>query len=214
MHADGQIPPTGFTKDRLEAFSDGVIAIAITLLVLDLHSPHPIHGSLAQGLWDERATFAAYFVSFFSIGIFWINHHQFFQHVREVDYFLLIANLFLLMWVSLWPFTTKVLADNLHGAGAHEHGAAILYVCGFLALGITWGITYFHVRRAELIINKPSPEHEAYIQRRSYAGMAGYTIALIVALFSAVAALGICALVTLYYLTPVREEDPGLTTEA
>jgi uncharacterized membrane protein len=207
MSANQKPGEVGFSKERFEAFSDAVIAIAMTLLVLDLHSPVAVHGSLLRGLWNEWPAFAAFAVSFFSIGIFWINHHQFFHHVREVDYFLLVANLVLLMWICLWPFTTKVLAENLQHP-LHEHGAALLYVSGFLALGFTWAATFAHVRRKDLLDRRPSPKHEAYLRRRSLAGMVGYSIALAVAIFSAGVALAICAIVTLYYFTPAHDELP------
>ena len=83
-------------KDRLEAFSDGVFAIAITLLVLELDVPHPAHGSLAHALAEQWPAYAAYVVSFLTIGIIWINHHAVMANLVAVDRTVLLLNLALL----------------------------------------------------------------------------------------------------------------------
>src|SRR5277367_1636571 len=103
---------------RLEAFSDGVFSIAITLLVLEIKLPEnpPIHSSgqlwlaLAQ-LWTH---YLGYVLSFFVIGVMWANHHALFEYIRRADRAVLLANLLLLMGVGFLPFPTAVLADHLN----------------------------------------------------------------------------------------------------
>jgi len=95
---------------RLEAFSDGVLAIIITVMVLELNVPEGDHFS---DLWDEsRFGLLTYVLSFVYIGIYWNNHHHMFQIVRYVDGSVLWANLHLLFWLSLYPFTTAWLDDS------------------------------------------------------------------------------------------------------
>src|SRR5205085_5705026 len=98
----------GLTASRVEAFSDGVLAIAATLLVLELRVPDPGQ-DLAQALLAQAPSYATYLVSFLTIGIIWVNHHQLFAHVRRVDRTLLFLNLLRLLVVSLTPFPTALL---------------------------------------------------------------------------------------------------------
>lgn len=90
-------------KGRLEAFSDGVFAIIITIMVLELVPPH---GHTFESLLEVAPVFAAYVISFAYVGIYWNNHHHMFQVVEKVDGKVLWANLFLLFWLSLMPFVT------------------------------------------------------------------------------------------------------------
>jgi TMEM175 potassium channel family protein len=108
---------------RIVAFSDGVFAIAITLLVLNLGVPEHLHGDdLAALLWDQRQDLFAYAISFAVIGRFWIVHHRFFSDVTGFDGRLLALNLFYLAWIVLIPFSSQVLGD--HGG---DPAAIVLY---------------------------------------------------------------------------------------
>jgi uncharacterized membrane protein len=111
---------------RLEAFSDGVFAIAITLLVLDLAVPPREHApdgeSLASALGHQWPSYFAYLVSFLVIGIIWVNHHAVFDRVRLVDRPVMFVNLALLLVVSAIPFPTHLLAEYLT-AGSDSHVA-------------------------------------------------------------------------------------------
>jgi uncharacterized membrane protein len=114
-------------KGRAEAFSDGVLAVAITLLVLDLHTYPSGHGSLAHQLGENWPSFVAYVVSFLVIGVIWVNHHALFTLIERVDRVLLFENLILLMFVTTLPFTTSTLADYVHLGGADARWAVVLY---------------------------------------------------------------------------------------
>jgi len=98
------------TTSRLEAFSDGVFAIIITIMVLELEVPH---GARFEDLQPLIPTFLSYLLSFFYVGIYWNNHHHLWQVVNKVNGGILWANLHLLFWLSLFPFTTAWLGDYL-----------------------------------------------------------------------------------------------------
>ena len=110
---------------RIEAFSDGVFAIAATLLILDVKIPQSNQANLAAQLGQQWPSYFAFLLSFLFIGIMWINHHRLFTHIKRTDNGLLILNLLLLLSVCAVPFPTAVLAVHLRSAGAHV--AAILY---------------------------------------------------------------------------------------
>ena len=121
------------SKGRLEAFSDGVFAIAITLLVLEIAVPHLEEpGELGQAILDLWPSYIAYATSFLTIGIMWINHHSVFRQLGEIDHRFLFLNLGLLMCISFVPFPTTLLAD--YAWGGDGTSAALAY-------GITLTIT-------------------------------------------------------------------------
>jgi uncharacterized membrane protein len=110
---------------RLEAFSDGVLAIAITLLILDVHVEQVPGESLAEALAHALPEIVAYSASFLQIGIMWANHHSLFRVVDRVDQLLLLANLLLLGCVSFLPLPTRLVAE--HTTGADARTAMLLY---------------------------------------------------------------------------------------
>src|SRR5712691_3628950 len=124
---------------RVEAFSDGVFAIAIALLVLDLRLPPANGHTLTFLLLHDWPQYFAYVVSFLTIGIMWMNHHTILAHVMRVDRALLVLNLLLLMGVVAVPFPTALVADNLiHRGGttaAVTYGLVMIAIsCGFAAV--------------------------------------------------------------------------------
>ena len=124
---------------RLEAFSDGVFAIAITLLVLDLAVPakKDLTDGLGSALWHEWPSYAAYFVSFWVIGIIWINHHTVLDAIARADKTLLVLNLALLLTVATIPFTTALFAEYLR-AGHEARLAAAIYSAVMVVHGLIW----------------------------------------------------------------------------
>jgi TMEM175 potassium channel family protein len=118
---------------RIVAFSDGVFAIAITLLVLAINVPDQLHGeSLADALWGQRQDMLAYALSFAVIGRFWLVHHRFFGEVDAFDNRLLALNIFYLAWIVLIPFSSEVLGD--HGG---EAAAIVLYAANLSGVVLT-----------------------------------------------------------------------------
>ena len=129
-------------RDRVEAFSDGVFAVAITLLALNLVVAGPGHGPLLRQLIDQWPAFASYVVSFFMIGIVWVNHHSLLRQFSHVDRVLLFTNLLLLLFVVAIPFATATLADYLLAGGQDAVVAGALYavVLEGMALSFTLAI--------------------------------------------------------------------------
>jgi uncharacterized membrane protein len=111
-------------KSRLEAFSDGVIAVIITIMVLELKVPH---GAEAADLWDAAPTFLSYVLSFVFVGIYWNNHHHMLCTVERVNGTVLWANLHLLFWLSLVPFATAWMAEHpLRGGPTMLYGVILV----------------------------------------------------------------------------------------
>ncbi len=141
---------------RIVAFSDGVFAIAITLLVLSLHIPEHLHGeSLGAALWDQRQDLFAYAISFAVIGRFWVIHHRFFSDVVGFDGRLLALNILYLAWIVLIPFSSEVLGD--HGGDAD---AVALYAVNLAAVAVLGWVLAFDAHRAGLTTIDPAQERE------------------------------------------------------
>lgn len=137
-------------KTRLEAFSDGVFAIAITLLVLDLHVPHT-DGSLAVQLGHRWPTFAAYGVSFATIGVIWVNHHTLFRHFASADRTMLFLNLALLGCVAFIPFPTSLVSAYATASnGSNATTAALVYGGTMVALALLFNALW-HYGRTHLL---------------------------------------------------------------
>src|SRR5512133_1753031 len=131
---------------RIVAFSDGVFAIAITLLVLNLSVPEHIKGDdLTTVLWEQRQDLFAYAISFAVIGRFWIVHHRFFGEVTSFDGRLLVLNLFYLFWIVLIPFSSQVLGD--HGG---DTAAVVLYAANLAGVILVGRLMFDDARRAGL----------------------------------------------------------------
>lgn len=141
------------SKGRLEAFSDGVFAIAITLLVLELAVPkgHP-PGGLWAALGREWPSFFAYLVSFLVIGIMWVNHHAVFEKVRAVDRAVLFANLALLLFASVIPFPTRLVAEYLTSPDARV--AMAVYSATMLAAAVSYATLWLVVTRDAGILHQ------------------------------------------------------------
>ncbi len=197
-------PPTPNT-DRLATFSDGVFAVAITLLVLGL-AVHPPSGRLGHALLHYWPHYATYVVSFLTIGIIWMNHHAQFDRIERADRTLMVLNLILLMFVTLIPFPTGLLATYLH-TGADEHVAAAVYAGTLLAMSIAFFSTYLWAAHRKLFAAWVGEQHVGYLVRRNGAGLGVYAAAIAVAFASASVSLVLCGLVALFYLYPGR--SPG-----
>jgi uncharacterized membrane protein len=121
-------------RSRLEAFSDGVFAVAITLLALDLTVPGHGHGPLLNQLYDKWPAFLAYLISFFMIGIVWVNHHFLVRSITKVDRMLLFLNLVLLLFVVLIPWATGTEASYFPENTWDARLAMVLYAAVFLGM--------------------------------------------------------------------------------
>src|SRR5262245_15045180 len=199
-------------KTRLEAFSDGVFAVAITLLALDLAVDGPGGDALSQQLRDKWPSYVAYIVSFFIIGITWVNHHSLFRSMAQVDRVLLFLNLLLLSFIVAIPFGTATMAAYLTGDRADAHLATALYA-GILegaALSFT-AIFIWSVRRPERRHEPFPPEDVVPAVLRFGLGVLVYLVAMALAFVSPAASLALVAAAAVYYLF---EENAGPDTAA
>ena len=196
--------PRAVSKGRLEAFSDGVMAIAITLLVLDLRVPAPgSPGGLAASLGREWPAYVSYATSFLTIGIIWVNHHAMLSRLRAVDQGVLFLNLVLLLCIVLLPFTTALMAEYLRESTGETLAAAI-YGASLLAMSAAFLVCqrYALFGHEEMVVEGLGREQRSLIFRRSSFGLLPYAAATLLALASPYLTLAICAAIALYYALP------------
>jgi uncharacterized membrane protein len=196
---------------RLEAFSDGVFAVAITLLALDLAVAGPGHGTLAHQLANKWPSFAAYAISFLTIGIIWVNHHGVFKNLSEIDRPLLFFNLLLLFFVVSIPFATSTMATYLREGGADSHLASVLYIGAFEGMSIAFTLIFAWAIRHEHMNVPLSSVDARRASIRFGIGQVGYIVGIGVCFVSAPAALVISFLVAVYY---VFEQTPRRASES
>lgn len=189
------------TPSRLEAFSDGVFAIVITLLVIEIRPPQVQEGgSLAAALARQWPSYAAYLVSFVSIGVMWMNHHRIFDQVRRVDGGLLVLNLNLLLWAALIPFPASVVAEYLRDGGEPATTALALYGGVYLLAALSFSGLYAWVTRDDALLHRLPPREMVRASRRRFMlGIGAYLLAFGLSWVSAPLALALHAAMALYY---------------
>ena len=204
---------------RAESFSDGVFAVAITVLVFNLL---PIadgtasrlairgHGGLA-GYWPA---YLAYVVSFLTIGIMWLNHHTMLAQVSKVDRSVLVLNLFLLMGVVAIPFPTALVADHLTGSDGGAKVAAVTYGLVMIAISIAYASMWIYLAAHQEALGARRRIHRPRVSTfRFTAGNAGYVAGTLIALVEPIAALIIFGVLAVYYMVehlpslPVEDDD-------
>jgi uncharacterized membrane protein len=197
---------------RLEAFSDGVFAVAITLLALDLVVGGPGHGTLAHQLADKWPAFAAYFISFLTIGIIWVNHHTIFKNLSDIDRTLLFLNLLLLFFVVSIPFATSTMATYLTLGGADSHIAAAMFMGAYEGMSIAFVLIFWwSIRHEHMKVPLPPADARRALLRFGV-GHVFYIAGIGIAFVSAPATLVISAVVAAYYVfeqTPKRDAATG-----
>jgi uncharacterized membrane protein len=185
---------------RMEAFSDGVFAIAITLLVLELNAPATEQG-LWQGLVHEWPSFAAYITSFFIIGIMWVNHHSMFRNIVRADRVLLFLNLLLLLWMTLIPFPTGLVADHLRAGGHDAAVAEAVYSANLTLAAIAFSLIWLWAVRGGRLIAAPMSKAAQWRSiGRFSVGTFLYGATIGISFLSAGAALAVQFALALYYL--------------
>ncbi len=199
-------------RSRLEAFSDGVFAVAITLLALNLTVAGPGHGSTLLYQLDQRwPAFLAYLISFFMIGIVWVNHHVLVRSITAVDRTLLFLNLVLLLFVVLIPFATATEADYFPHNSRDAQLAMTLYAGVFLGMSAGFGSIFEWTLHGQRVTRPVPPEKRWAARARFVGGGLVYVVAIIVAQFNALASFLLIALVAVYYIverTPASAAAP------
>jgi uncharacterized membrane protein len=204
----------GTSMARVEAFSDGVFAIAITLLILEIRVPHldaeAANGELFAALLALWPSYLAFALSFFVILIMWVNHHELFHLVHAVDYPFLFANGLLLLMVTFVPFPTAVLAQFLGTAAANT--AAGLYCFTFVLISIAYNLLFRAATHERRLVHPEIGDAVLARVRRAYAlGLAVYVVSVGLALWNALAGLALCASLWLLWVRQLyaTERRPG-----
>jgi uncharacterized membrane protein len=197
-------------KGRLEAFSDGVLAVAITLLVLDLSVPKDKPPHLWQYLTrTEWPAFAAYLISFFVIGTIWVNHHALFVLIDHVDRAMLFYNLLLLFWVSTIPFTTSALADYLKDGSTNDvRVAVLLYGASNEGMAIAFLLIVRHMLYKPLVAGKVDPAARKKAVIRFGLGSLLYPVVTLIGLFSALLMYVFYLATIVYYIADQTQLFP------
>jgi uncharacterized membrane protein len=195
---------------RVEAFSDGVFAIAITLLVLDLKVPRvetlPAGTSLAYALLRQWPVFLAFVTSFLTILIMWINHHRLFVHIRRSNRPFLILNGLLLLLVTFVPFPTSLVAEYLEHTQART--AAAVYSGTFILIAILFNLLWRYAkgRGGHLLAPNHDRADVEAITRQYRFGPLMYVVAFLLAFLSAPLSFGLCLLLAIYFALPGRPQ--------
>jgi uncharacterized membrane protein len=184
---------------RLETFSDGVFAIAATLLVLEFSVGTASGPRLGHALLELWPSYLAYVTSFLTIGIIWINHHYCVQTLARADRTLLFLNLLLLLTVGFLPFPTKLVAQYLRQPG--EQAAVYAYAATFVAMSIVYNAWWRYASSSRRLIRADVP-HSAVraISRAFNPGVPMYVLVLLVAFVSPLASVALTFAIAAFYL--------------
>jgi uncharacterized membrane protein len=200
-------------KGRLETFSDGVFAIAITLLVLTIAQPTN-YRHLGSELADRWPSFAAYAVSFAVIGIMWLNHHSIFTHFARIDRGLVYLNLLLLLTVVFIPYPTGIFGEALK-RGHGQEIAAVVYSITMAANAFSWGALWLYASGRRRLLDDAFPESERATATMLFlVGTVMYSLAILVAFINAYACLAFHGLLAIYYaLDPLSRRAARVPAE-
>jgi uncharacterized membrane protein len=189
---------------RIEAFSDGVFAIAITLLIIEIGVPHVTgEESLRSALGDLWPSYGAYVLSFATIGIYWANHHSFFRLFMRTEHFFLIVNVFFLMAISFLPFPTAVLGEYLT-EDEHRDTAVRFYALGLLFPAFGWLMIWLYARARGLLDERLAPEYVRFLTLQYLLSNVLYGCGVVLAFLQPWVALIVISGLTLLYLMPPR----------
>lgn len=207
MHSREEAAAAEKETGRVEAFSDGVFAIAITLLVLELKVPHGADqpaGSLLRALAAQWPAYLAFVTSFLTILVMWINHHRLFGQIRKSDQSFLILNGLLLMGITVVPFPTSLLADYIESNEARV--AAMIYSGTFVVIAVFFNLLWRYAagKGGRLL----SPDHDGAevrgITEQYRFGPLMYAAITAVAYFNALASFSLCLLLAVFFAVPKR----------
>jgi uncharacterized membrane protein len=198
------------STSRLEAFSDGVFAIAITLLIIEIKVPSHDdlkNQSLMHYIWQQWPKYFAYILSFVIIGIYWANHHYLFKLFKKTNHVFNLLNVFFLMTIAFLPYPTGVLGDYIITA-EHAKPAVTFYAFAIWLPAFAWLLIWLYARHQRRIVDhKLTPRFVTALTWQYYLSNIFYISALIVSFFSAALSITICVGLTLLYLLPPRKPE-------
>jgi uncharacterized membrane protein len=198
----------GFQTGRLEAFSDGVFAIAVTLLVLDITVSAHAGQHLLRSVADLWPSYLAYVVSFATIGAAWLGHNAITEYLERTDAAFVRLNLMLLLVVSFLPFPTRLLADYI-GQDSPERVAVTFYGISLLLATTLLMVLWRYAVRAHLVRPDAADEEIQLLTERLTPGLAGYLVLIISGLFLPILAVIGYLAIALYYIIPSRRLSAG-----
>ncbi len=199
----------GMSVGRLEAFSDGVFAIVITLLILDIKVPTGEHGHLGRALGQQWPQYVAYLSSFLIVGIIWLNHHATINLLARANHRIQVLNLLLLLTVSVVPWPTALLAEYTRdGTAGDQRIAVVIY-------GLTCTVMSFAFNALWRYLLRHKEFHKPHVSaatlevrnRRYNLGLAAYPIATAIGLFSVPVFLGLMLVLAVVYLLPTPDVE-------
>lgn len=191
----------GYRTGRMEAFSDGVFAIAITLLILEIAVPAGAGDDLLSALGDQWPSYLAYFVSFATIGAVWFAHTVITEYLDHADSVLIRLNLLLLVVVSFLPFPTKLLAEYVQEADA-ERVAATVYGINLLLAVLMVSVTWRYAVRGHLVKPDLADEDVKTLTKRLTPTLGLYVAMILLGLFLPLAAVVGYLALALFILIP------------
>ena len=190
-----------FRTARVEAFSDAVLAIAITLLILEIKVPRESEAAeLTRALVQLWPSYLAFVTSFCTIGMMWLNHHRLFALIKRADEALVMINMALLLAITWVPFPTALLAQHLRGSG--QTVAAIVYSGTFLFISMIFNVLWWYAMRSGRVPHISEAPHP--ITRQYAAGPPLYAVMLLIGIRNANACLVFSLLIAIYFSLPPR----------
>jgi TMEM175 potassium channel family protein len=196
-----QPPRRGLPTGRLEALSDGVFAIAITLLVLDIAVPAHASRDLLAAVTRQWPSYLAYAVSFSTIGALWLGHNAITEYLDRADAAFIRLNLLLLLLVAVLPFPTRLFADYL-GEDRPERVAATIYGVSLLVASTLLWVLWRYAVHAHLVRPDMADEEVELLTQRLTPGLGGYVLLIVLGLFVPVIAVIGYLGIALYYVIP------------
>lgn len=193
------------TPRRLVAFSDGVFAITVTLLVLEIRPPTD-YGNLLHGLAVLWPSYLAYALTFLFIGQVWANHHVMFDHIRLADRVILLLNTLVLMIVAFLPFATSVLAGALR-SGLGQRTAVVFYGAGFATTALTFNAVWQYASRHRLLSKTLDPAGALAISRRFQLALAWLAGGAVLGFLLPLLGVVVIAAFNVFYWFPIRGES-------
>jgi TMEM175 potassium channel family protein len=190
---------------RLEAFSDGVLAVAITLLALDISVPHqeaghPWHG-LLRALADQWPVYLAYLLSFLTILVMWVNHHNMFKLIERADHLFLLLNGTLLLLITLVPFATSLLADYIEQPD--KKTAQVVYAGIFLLMALVFNAMWRYASHGGRLLASSADQKKVQAITKQYSfGPLLYFASFVLAFVSAEVSLAMCIALAIFFAVP------------
>jgi uncharacterized membrane protein len=187
---------------RLETFADGVMAIAITLLILDVKVPRVAGSSLSHALAEQWPSYLAFVASFLTIGIIWVNHHHMFKLIERTTHAFLMLNVVFLLTICFLPFPTALVAEYVRNPDARSLATAV-YGGTMTAIAIMFNVVWRYAgTKHHLLVPGISGEALAKMNRDYLAGPVVYAVTTIVAFIEPYISLAIIVALCVYWLLP------------